>query len=193
MKRIILLIIGFISLGIGAFAAIVPLLPSFPFLAITALCFANSSEKFNTWYRNSSIYKNNLESYMQGRGMTKRAKIKLIITITLTFSIGIFFTRNTPWVWVVLSIWACHVLYFGFGTKTITEEEHALKHRLVRFNKVERPLTEEDIALLKEKEGIQVAVNNKKKRISVLSKEELPKERLESIFEPFGYEVVSIK
>ena len=193
MKRIILLTIGFITLGIGAVAAVIPLLPSFPFLAITAFCFAKSSKKFNDWYRNSSIYKNNLESYMQGRGMTKKSKIRVILTITLTFAIGVFFTRHTPWLWLILLIWSCHVIYFGFVTKTITEEERAMKHQVVRFKAFKEPLTEEHLKRLKEEEGIDVAINHKKKCISVISKEGLPAERLQLIFEPLGFDVVSIQ
>ncbi len=57
------------GLGLGAVGVVVPLLPSFPFFAVgTGWLFAKSSEKLHYWFLNTRLYKNNLESYVQGRG-----------------------------------------------------------------------------------------------------------------------------
>ena len=62
IKKVIYITIGSITLIIGAIAAVIPLLPSFPFLLITAICFARSSEKFHNWFLQTDLYKKNLES-----------------------------------------------------------------------------------------------------------------------------------
>lgn len=119
IKKKILLVVGFISFAIGAVAAAIPLLPSFPFLMLACVCFAKSSEKFHNWFISTSIYKNNLESYVKGKGMSKQAKLRVIATITVFILIGLFVMRNAPiYAKAALGIvWLFHVLYFVFRVK----------------------------------------------------------------------------
>jgi len=122
LKKIIFVVIGCISLGIGAVAAAIPLLPSFPFLLIAALMFARSSEKLHSWFIGTKLYKNNLESYLEGRGMTWRAKLRVMCVLTITMSIGFIMMSRIPVGRIILSIvWALHIIYFVFGIKTIKE------------------------------------------------------------------------
>ena len=68
IKKVLYIILGCIGVGLGAVGAVLPLLPSFPFLLLAAFCFARSSEKLNNWFINTKLYKENLESYVQGQG-----------------------------------------------------------------------------------------------------------------------------
>ena len=121
-KKIVYTAVGCLGLGLGAVGAVVPLLPAFPFLLLAAICFGKSSEKLNDWFLNTRLYKNNLESYIQGRGMTRAAKIRLIITVTVLMSIGFAVLRGIPAGRIALGfIWIFHVLYFMLGVKTIKE------------------------------------------------------------------------
>ena len=47
LLRLILMILGFISLSLGVIGVIIPILPTVPFLLLTSFCFVKSSEKFN--------------------------------------------------------------------------------------------------------------------------------------------------
>lgn len=120
LKKIILLIVGFIGLVLGAIGAVLPLLPAFPFLLLSAICFAKSSEKINNWFINTKLYKNNLESYVKGKGMTKKTKIKIMIMVTILMSIGFIMMHQVLVGRIVLTlVWIFHILYFMFGIKTI--------------------------------------------------------------------------
>ena len=79
MKKVFYIVLGCVGLGVGAVGAVMPLLPAFPFLLLAAYCFAKSSEKLHTWFVGTKLYKNNLESYVQGKGMTKKTKIRIIV------------------------------------------------------------------------------------------------------------------
>lgn len=68
--------------------AVVPMLPSFPFLLLAAFFFARSSEKLHTWFINTSLYEKNLKSYVEGQGMTSGSKVRIISTITLVMGFG---------------------------------------------------------------------------------------------------------
>jgi len=98
----------------------VPMMPAFPFLLLAAFCFARSNEKIYNWFINTKLYKDNLEDYVAGRGMTKKAKIRLMITVTILMSIGFIMMDAVPVGRIVLSIvWLFHIIYFIFGIKTI--------------------------------------------------------------------------
>lgn len=120
IKKGIYVIVGCLGLGIGAIGAVVPLLPSFPFLMLAAYCFARSSEKLDAWFKSTKLYKDNLESYVQGKGMTKKAKIRIMVMVTCLMSVGFVMMHAVPVGRIVLTcVWMFHVLYFVFGIKTL--------------------------------------------------------------------------
>lgn len=120
LKKLICLFLGFLGLGLGAVGAVVPLLPAFRFLLQAAVCFAKSSQKLHTWFTCTKLYKNNLESYVKGRGMTKKTKVKIMITVTALMSIGFVMMHQVLIGQIVLAgVWLFHILYFLFGVKTI--------------------------------------------------------------------------
>lgn len=136
IKKVLLVILGCIGVGLGAVGAVIPMLPAFPFLMLAAVCFAKSSEKLDIWFKGTKLYKNNLETYVKGQGMTKKTKIKIMITVTLLMSFGFFmmFRKDLYIPCAILgSVWLFHILYFTFGVKnytpvkeifdTVTEEE----------------------------------------------------------------------
>lgn len=124
LKKILYVILGCIGLGIGAVGAVVPMLPAFPFLLLAAFSFARSSEKLHTWFINTKLYKDNLESYVQGKGMTKKTKVRIMVTVTILMSIGFIMMGKVPVGQIVLAcVWAFHILYFMFGVKTLRCEE----------------------------------------------------------------------
>ena len=125
LKKIIYIALGCIGVGLGAVGAVFPMLPTFPFLMLAAFCFAKSSERLHTWFTNTKLYRKNLESYVQGRGMTIAAKIRILCTVSLLMSIG-FTMMALKEVWVGCSVlffvWVFHIIYFVFGVKTLKEQ-----------------------------------------------------------------------
>ncbi len=124
LKKVFLVILGCLGLGLGALGAVLPLLPAFPFLMLAAFCFAKSSEKLHNWFTSTRLYKKNLESFVQGKGMTVKTKVRIMLTVTILMSIGFIMMHAVPVGRIVLGIvWLCHVLYFIFGIKTLKLEE----------------------------------------------------------------------
>ena len=120
IKKILYVILGCIGLGIGALGSVVPLLPSFPFLLLAAFCFAKSSERLHNWFIHTKLYKNNLESYVQGRGMTKAAKLRIMTVVTLLMFFGFLMMGRVPVGRIILgAVWGIHMVYFMFGVKTL--------------------------------------------------------------------------
>ena len=124
MKKTAYIILGLICVALGGIGSLIPILPTVPFLLLAAFCFAKSSEKLHAWFIATNLYKNNLESLSQGRGMTMKAKIRVITIVTITMAIGYLFMSNVPIGRICLAIvWIAHVLVFALGIKTIPEEE----------------------------------------------------------------------
>ena len=124
LKKVFFVVLGCLSLGLGALGAVLPLLPAFPFLMLAAFCFAKSSEKLHGWFVSTKLYKKNLESFVQGKGMTVRTKIRIMLTVTFLMSIGFIMMHAGPVGRIVLGIvWLFHILYFIFGIKTLKIED----------------------------------------------------------------------
>lgn len=124
LKKVFFVVLGCLSLGLGALGAVLPLLPAFPFLMLAAFCFAKSSEKLHGWFVSTKLHKKNLESFVQGKGMTVRTKIRIMLTVTFLMSIGFIMMHAVPVGRIVLGIvWLFHILYFIFGIKTLKIED----------------------------------------------------------------------
>lgn len=120
VKKKIYIIVGCICLALGAIGTIIPIMPTVPFLMVTAYCFARSSEKLNSWFINTKLYKENLESYVNGQGMTRKTKIRIMVTVTMLMMIGFVMMDAVPIGRIVLTIiWAFHIVYFMFGVKNL--------------------------------------------------------------------------
>lgn len=122
IKKLLYILLGCLGVGLGAVGAVVPMLPAFPFLMLAAFCFARSSQRLDRWFKGTKLYKDNLEDFVAGRGMTWKTKIRIMVTVTLLMSIG-FIMMGAKGIVVGCTVlglvWAFHILYFCFGVKTI--------------------------------------------------------------------------
>ena len=121
IKKIMYIILGCIGVVLGAIGAVVPMLPAFPFLMLAAFCFARSSKRLDSWFKGTKLYKDNLEDFVAGRGMTLKTKLRIMITVTALMSIGFIMMGIKKVVvgCIVLGfVWLFHILYFCFAVKT---------------------------------------------------------------------------
>ena len=122
LRKAIYIILGCIGLILGAVGVIVSMLPAFPFLLLAAFGFARGSERLHSWFISTRLYKNNLETYVRGQGMTRRTKHRIIasVTVLILISMSILAICELYWVWsILIAVWAFHILYFVFGVKTL--------------------------------------------------------------------------
>lgn len=128
MKRVFYIVLGCIGVGLGALGAVLPLLPAFPFLMLAAWSFAKSSQKLDAWFKGTKLYKNNLADFVAGRGMTKKTKVRIMLTVTALMSIG-FYIMGSRGIYAgcitLACVWVFHILYFVFGVKTLVKEREA--------------------------------------------------------------------
>ena len=120
LKKMLYLLIGFLGVVLGAVGAVVPMIPAFPFLLMAAFGFGKSSERLERWFKGTRLYRENLEDFVSKRGMTRKAKIRIMLTVTILMSIGFVMMHAVAVGRVVLvCVWVFHVLYFVFGIRTL--------------------------------------------------------------------------
>ena len=126
MKKYLYMMVGCISLGLGALGSLIPVLPTVPFLMLAAFSFARSSERLHNWFVSTKLYQDNLADFVAGKGMTRKTKVRIMITVTLLMSVGFVMMglKGIVTGCVILGcVWVLHILYFTFGIKTIPATE----------------------------------------------------------------------
>ena len=120
LRKLLYLTLGFLGLALGAVGAVLPVLPAFPFLLLAAYGFGKSSRRLDRWFKGTRLYRENLADLAEGRGLTRRAKIRIMVTVTILMSIGFVMMHAVPVGRIVLGcVWVFHILYFLFGVKTL--------------------------------------------------------------------------
>lgn len=126
MKKLLFLILGCFGVALDTVGALLPVLPTFPFLMLAAFCFARSSEKLDRWFHGTKLYRENLKDFAAGRGMTRKAKVRIMAAMTLLMGIGFVIMGRSGIAagCVILGcVWVFHIVYFIFGIKTIPSKE----------------------------------------------------------------------
>ena len=124
IKRITFVVLGCVSLVLAVIGVVLPILPTVPFLALAAFCFAKSSDRLNNWLINTKFYQNNLADFKAGKGMTVKTKVRILATVTLVMAIGliVMLMKGVIVGSIILSVvWLGHIYYFGFKVKTLEE------------------------------------------------------------------------
>lgn len=91
-QRILLIIVGFISLLLGIIGALLPVMPTTPFIILAAACFARSSERFHQMLLRNRIFGPLLVEWETHRSIPYRTKLIALamLTVTLGSSVVLF-------------------------------------------------------------------------------------------------------
>ncbi len=92
--RILLNIAGTISLGLGAVGIFFPLLPTTPFLLISAACYVRGSERMYNWLLKNRWFGEYIKNYQEGRGIPLKTKILAISVLWITILYSTVFVAN---------------------------------------------------------------------------------------------------
>lgn len=91
MKKIIYITIGSISFTLGILGIPLPILPTTPFLLLSAFCFSRSSDKFTVWLKNSKVYEFYVGDYPETRVISRKRKRNILIQVYILMGISITF------------------------------------------------------------------------------------------------------
>lgn len=122
MKRIVLLMAGNLSLSLGIAGIFLPVLPTTPFLLLSAACYVRSSNRLYHWLLGHKILGLYIRSWITYGAISIRAKIVSLLALWLVIgSTTIFFVD--PWALrILLLIIALGVSIYLISMKTLTRE-----------------------------------------------------------------------
>lgn len=123
IKNILFIILGSISLFLGILGIFLPLLPTTPFLILTAYLYAKSSQRLYNWLISNKYFGKYIDRYRKGLGVPKKTKILAISTLWLTIITSSIFFIHHLLLRIVLVLIATVVTYHLLSLPTFTEKE----------------------------------------------------------------------
>jgi uncharacterized protein len=109
VKRALLIFIGTISLGFAIIGIFLPLLPTTPFLLLTAACYLRSSERLYAWLTNHKLFGKYIRSYVEGKGISVNTKLFALALLWASIIYTAFFAVPTLIIQIILLIIAASV------------------------------------------------------------------------------------
>ncbi len=83
--------LGTLFVGLGVLGAVLPLLPTTPFLLLAAACYARSSARFYRWLLDNRFFGPSIRAWRRDRSMPVKAKRTAIVLVVVTFAITVGF------------------------------------------------------------------------------------------------------
>jgi len=102
IKSVLLVICGTLSLLLGAVGIFFPVLPTTPFLLLSAACYARSSVRLHSWLLNNRIFGSYIRYYQEGRGVSLRHKIAALVLLWLSIGYAAGFAVSRTWLRILL-------------------------------------------------------------------------------------------
>jgi len=104
MKKLLALL-GLISLALGIIGAFLPLLPTTPFVLLSAYLFAKSSDKLHSWLMTHKIFGQLIRDFHEEKAISMQGKVAAISTMWISNIISILFIVNEKlWLQILLTI-----------------------------------------------------------------------------------------
>ena len=97
---------GLISVALGTAGIILPLLPTTPFLLLSAYLFAKSSPRWHDWLVNHKHLGPYIHAWRNKTGLTVAQKLRISISFTIVMGISIYFSPMVSIKYMLAGIWA---------------------------------------------------------------------------------------
>jgi hypothetical protein len=94
MKRIILISLGWLCVGLGFVGVFVPGIPTTIFLIIALWAFTKSSKKLRHWLLNHKRFGPILNNWQQHKVVPRRAKILMVVLMSLAVVLFYYSLQN---------------------------------------------------------------------------------------------------
>lgn len=91
MLRALLILLGFLFVGLAALGIAVPGLPATPFLLLAAACFARSSERFYGWLLGNRVFGPMIRDWRETRSLSRRSKAIALASIIVVGGTSVVF------------------------------------------------------------------------------------------------------
>jgi uncharacterized membrane protein YbaN (DUF454 family) len=120
-KKGIYFIIGTLALAAGIVGAFLPVIPTTPFILLSAWCFFRSSSKIYQWVISNETFGPTIENFQKGKGITVNTKIRAVVMMWLTISISVYFFIRNMYIIAFVYLIAIGVTVYLYKLPTLKE------------------------------------------------------------------------
>ncbi len=117
--KIVYIVLGSISLGLGILGIFLPVLPTTPFLLLAAGLYCKGSPKLYDWLLNNRYLGAYIRNYRENKAITLRNKVVSVATMWATILLSAFLAVDVWWLRVVLMVIAAAVTWHILSFKTL--------------------------------------------------------------------------
>ena len=129
LLKIFYVILGFISLGLGLIGIILPILPTTPFLLLTAFCLLKDQISLISGLKGQGVYKNHLESFEKNKAMTLKTKLTILLTADIMLLFPLILSKSIHLKIFIVILMMFKFYYFIFRIKTVKVGEVVEQNR----------------------------------------------------------------
>jgi len=109
LSRILWAFAGTFFLAVGVIGIFLPVLPTTPFLLLSAACYFKGSRRMHDWLLNNRWFGNYLRNYREGKGVSAKVKVISILALWATIGYSAFYAIDILIVRIVLLVVAIAV------------------------------------------------------------------------------------
>jgi len=111
LVRWLLIGIGALSLLLGLIGIVVPLMPTVPFLLVTAACWSRASPRWHRWLLSLPKLGPAIERWERERTVSRRARWTALGMVVLSMSVTVWWVRGHAWLpWAMTGLAAVLLL-----------------------------------------------------------------------------------
>ena len=110
VKKILFIVLGFLSLLLGVVGIFLPVLPTTPLVLFAAFCFAKSNQRLEAWLLRNRLFGPFIENYRTKKGISVRHKVGTLVFLWVGLIISMLVVKNG---WIILLLFA-----IGAGVST---------------------------------------------------------------------------
>lgn len=133
--KVLMIMAGIISVGLGTIGIVVPILPTTPFFLLAAYLFIRSSARLYNWLINHRLFGNYIRNYILNKSISKGVKIFTLILLWGAILLSVYLTSHKLWLQLLLILIALAVSTHILSLRTTSP----LKFREVHKNKNKQP------------------------------------------------------
>ena len=104
VTRLIFMSFGFTFLVIGAVGIVIPILPTTPFIIVSAFCFSKSSKRFERWISQNRYFGSYIENYKTKKGVPRDVKLQSIVFLWIMLIISGLIFSNSVYIPIILVV-----------------------------------------------------------------------------------------
>ena len=112
------ILLGFLTLLLGVIGILLPILPTTPFLLLSAFLFSRGSDRLHEWLLNLPKIGLVIRSWEKDKVISPKSKLLATVLITTLFSYTLIFVHVAVWIKVIVSISGACVITFILSRKS---------------------------------------------------------------------------